>query len=310
LAPFWVIYFITVNYYSTKLITRLWDSIQSQVGGVEYQLIVINNSPEDRQIRGLDGTHYFILEAKHNLGFGGGCNLGLSWVFEHDPRAIAWLINPDTILPQGSLEKAIQFCKNHANFSIIGPVIYQSNSNLGIQENQEEQGTQGEIWFAGGEFIPETGRIMAKTDWSQDLARDYWPTTWVTGCSMLLNLGCFADCPQFDPDYFLYYEDFDFCRRYALQGHSLVVTSQIQVIHSPSSITNRNPRLKFQHSTYSYLLALERHTGWQVVLYRLSRILLHGIRVGFVDPPKAIGIIKGVLNYLVRVSRFGQSISR
>jgi GT2 family glycosyltransferase len=135
----------------------------------------------------------------------------------------------------------------------------------------------------------------------------YVETAWVTGCSLLLNLNTFADCPQFDPAYFLYYEDFDFCRRYAKQGHPVVVTNQIRVVHTPSSITSRNQSLKLQYSTDSYLLALQRHTSPAVTLYRLGRILGHALRISWVEPEKAIAIIKGVRTYLVRVSRFGKS---
>lgn len=91
---------------------------------------------------------------------------------------------------------------------------------------------------------------------------------------MLINFKNFKSCPEFDQDYFLYYEDFDFCRRYAKQGHKIAITQQITVVHQPSSITNKNPDLKLQHSIYSYLLSLEKHTNKSVLIYRLIRITI------------------------------------
>ncbi|WP_375339737.1 glycosyltransferase family 2 protein, partial [Okeania hirsuta] len=91
---------------------------------------------------------------------------------------------------------------------------------------------------------------------------------------MLINLKNFEKCPQFDEDYFLYYEDFDFCRRYAKQGHEIAITQKISVVHQPSSITNKNPELKLEHSIYSYLLSLEKHTSKLVLIYRLLRITM------------------------------------
>ncbi|EKQ67254.1 putative glycosyltransferase [Leptolyngbyaceae cyanobacterium JSC-12] len=285
-----MIYLITINYYSAELVKRLLLSVQQSYMD-DYQFLVVNNSPEDCQIHTLAARNVHILEAGSNLGFGKGCNLGLQWVYERDKAAIAWLINPDAILPPNSLKTARQFCMTHPQLSIIGTVV------------REPDGT---VWFAGGEFNSGNGRIIASTV-LPDLHKDYVEIAWVTGCSMIINLQQFAACPKFDPAYFLYYEDFDFCQRYARQGHIIVVTDHIQVIHQPSSITGRNQSLKRQQSTYSYLLALTRHTSSPVVLYRLGRILFYAVRVSIVAPETAIAIIKGVLNYVVRVNHLDHS---
>ncbi|MEM1171384.1 MAG: hypothetical protein AAGJ08_20460 [Cyanobacteria bacterium P01_H01_bin.35] len=91
---------------------------------------------------------------------------------------------------------------------------------------------------------------------------------------MLINLKKFKKCPQFDDDYFLYYEDFDFCRRYVKQGHKIAIAQTISVVHQPSSIANKNPELKLEYSIYSYLLSLEKHTNKSVLIYRLIRIII------------------------------------
>ena len=91
---------------------------------------------------------------------------------------------------------------------------------------------------------------------------------------MLINFNNFEKCPQFDEDYFLYYEDFDFCRRYKKQGHKIAITQTISVIHQPSSITSKQPGLKLEYSIYSYLLSLAKHTNKLVLIYRLLRITI------------------------------------
>jgi N-acetylglucosaminyl-diphospho-decaprenol L-rhamnosyltransferase len=285
-----VIYLITVNYDSADLIATLIQSVKSTTA--EYQFLIVNNSPADETVRSLAGDRVQILETGENLGFGGGCNVGLRWVYERNSEAIAWLLNPDTELPQGMVDRAIQFCQHHAEGSIWGTEIVQPD---------------GKIWFAGGEFNPVTGRIVAQTHDPAQSWEEYQDTAWVTGCSLLLNLANFPACPQFDPAFFLYYEDFDFCRRYAHQGHQIGVTHRLQVIHSPSSITGRNLPFKLEHSTYSYLVALQRHTPPWTLAYRLGRILGRALRVSRREPETAIAIIKGVVRYGRRVSGFGQS---
>lgn len=276
-----MIYFLIVNYYSTDFIIRLIHSLPpSQT--IPYQIIIVNNSPNDHALQELKDDRILILEAKANLGFGKACNLGLNWIYAQDPNAIAWLLNPDTYLPDNTLEKVpglFEACP----VSILGTLIYTPT---------------GEVWFAGGQFIPNQGAIL-----STNLLGSHSGTTcvscdWVSGCSLLINLQHFPECPQFDPAYFLYYEDFDFCRRYATMGHQIAITSQLSIVHQPSSITDRNIVKKFQHSTYSYLLTLERYTKKEVFLWRFLRLTLHALNLLVLKPQTAFGKLTGVLSYL------------
>lgn len=276
-----MIYFLTVNYYSTTLVTKLISSIQVSKN-TSHQTVIVNNSPEDNSIHFLKSESVIILEAESNLGFGSACNLGLSWIYAQNTQAIVWLINPDACIIE-SVDKVIPFFKAYPEISILGTIIYAPNS----------------LWFAGGSFIPLTGTISTY-DLLTNSDTAYITCDWVSGCSLLINLHNFRDCPKFDPAYFLYYEDFDFCRRYANQGHLVAVTKQISVMHEPSRITNRNIFTKIQHSTYSYLLTIERYTNNLVLLVRLIRVIFYAIILILVKPKVAFGKLYGVLLYLRR----------
>ncbi|MFB2895765.1 glycosyltransferase family 2 protein [Aerosakkonemataceae cyanobacterium BLCC-F50] len=280
-----MIYLLVINYYSNQLIAKLINSI-SPNQAVDYQIIIVNNSPDEQSIQDLKTDKVVILESGENLGFGKACNLGLNWIYQQNQKAIVWLINPDAYLLPEALEKVPALFQNHPELSILGTIIYT---------------TTGEIWFAGGEFIPKNGAIIPKTIDNQNSNFAYLKTDWISGCSLLINLQKFPVCPQFDPEYFLYYEDFDFCQRYAKEGHLIAITNQIGVVHQPSTITGKNAFLKFQHSTYSYLLTLERYTSKIVLLLRLVRLFLNAIYLIPLKPKIALGKFGGISLYLRRV---------
>jgi len=277
-----VIYFLTINYYSTNLVTHLINSIQSS-RYFTYKVIIVNNSPDDDSIHSLQNESILILESGVNLGFGKGCNLGLNWIYQHDTQAIVWIINPDAYLLPDSLEKINLFFDSY-HVSILGTVIYTPT---------------GKIWFAGGCFNQSNGSIL-NLDILTLSETAYVACDWVSGCSLVINFSKFCECPQFDPAYFLYYEDFDFCRRYANQGHLIAVTKHLGVIHQPSTITNRNKFKKYQYSTYSYLLTMEKYTNSQVLILRLTRLIAHALLLILVKPKVAFGKLYGVLLYLGR----------
>jgi GT2 family glycosyltransferase len=279
-----MIYFLAINYYSSQLIAKLINSI-SHSNPIEYQVIVINNSPDDVSIQHFKTDKVLILESGENLGFGKACNLGLNWIYQQNQKAIVWLINPDAYLLPEALKKVPALFQNHPELSILGTIVYT---------------TTGEIWFAGGEFIPNNGAIIPQTINNKNLDIWYLKTEWVSGCSLLINLQKFPICPQFDPEYFLYYEDFDFCQRYAKQGHLIAITNQIGVVHQPSAITGKNAFLKFKHSTYSYLLTMERYASKTVLLFRLVRLLLNAIYLIPLQTKVALGKFAGISLYLKR----------
>ncbi|MBD2488083.1 glycosyltransferase [Aulosira sp. FACHB-615] len=278
-----MIYFLTVNYYSTNLLTKLINSLPSS-NQINYKFIIVNNSPDDSEISNLKHEFVQIIHAETNIGFGQACNLGIKYIYQENKQAIIWIINPDAYLPDNSLAQAKIFFDSHSELSIIGSIIYTPI---------------GEVWFGGGNFTPTTGAILSQ-DLLTNTDKDYITCDWVSGCSLIINLGNFSEIPLFDPAYFLYYEDFDFCRRYAQQGYLIAVTKKISVIHQPSSITNRNIFLKIKYSTYSYLLTLEKYTNKAVRIVRLTRLILYAFLLLPIKPQMALGKINGVLIYLRR----------
>ncbi|NES18784.1 MAG: glycosyltransferase [Symploca sp. SIO3E6] len=276
-----MIYILSVNYYSSNLIAKLVSSIPAN-SNIPYQIVVVNNSTNDQGLQKLQASSLKILEAETNLGFGRACNLGLNWIYQQNPQALVWIINPDAYLPENTLEKVPTFFATHPELSLLGTLVHT---------------TTGDIWFAGGQFIPQQGAIISTDLGVSHPEKAYVPCDWVSACSLIINLHHFADCPQFDPAYFLYYEDFDFCQRYSSQGHQLAITSQLAVIHQPSSITNRNLVSKFQHSTYSYLLTLARYTNKAIFLLRLFRLILHSLILLLVKPQTALGKLSGIFQY-------------
>jgi N-acetylglucosaminyl-diphospho-decaprenol L-rhamnosyltransferase len=285
------LYFLIVNYHSTDLIKRLLDSLKNNSPG-EYQVVIINNSVDDQAIAQLETESIKIIEAGDNLGFGRACNLGLNWIYRQNSRGVVWLINPDAYFGKALLdrqnsetsqiEKAIAFFAQHPQISILGTVVYDAT---------------GKITTAGGTFTPGTAALTVLDSLPEDLRGDYFPVDWVSGCSLLLNLANFAQCPSFDPHYFLYYEDLDFCLRYGQQGYQIAVTYRLEVFHDTSTISDRHLLTKYQHITKSYLIHLEKHGNLATFVLTNLRMFLNTIRLLIFKPEQGLGKLIGLYNY-------------
>lgn len=290
-----ILYFLIVNYNSSSLIKRLIDSLDSNFAP-EYRIIIVNNSLTDRELFQLKNTKIKIIEAQENLGFGKACNLGLDWIYGHNSEAIVWLINPDAYFEsvpvkgdpsQISLAIAkrgrspIAFFAKHPEISILGTVVCNP---------------AGEITSVGGTFVPGTAALGILTSLPK-LSSDYFKTDWVSGCSLILNLANFSQCPKFDPRYFLYYEDLDFCLRYGQQGHQIAVTPWLKVFHDTSTISDRNLLTKYQHVTKSYLIHVEKHGNLATFVLTNLRMSLNTIRLLVLKPEQGLGKLIGTYSY-------------
>ena len=282
------LYFLIVNYNSSQLIERLINSLAFKPNKTQYKIIIVNNSSEDKEICCLKNESIKIIEAKKNLGFGKACNLGLDWIYSRDRRAIAWLINPDTYFnsnardtEQSPVDLGIAFFDKHPQISLLGTTVYDS---------------QGTLISAGGTFTP--GKAALKTvDSLPKNSADYWETDWTSGCSLLINLAKFASCPKFDPRYFMYYEDLDFCLRYGQQGHQIAVTALIKVFHDTSTISDRNLFAKYQYVTRSYLIHIEKHGSRNTFILTNLRMMVNTLRLIIFKPQQGWGKLIGIYQY-------------
>jgi N-acetylglucosaminyl-diphospho-decaprenol L-rhamnosyltransferase len=285
------IHFITVNYHCGDYIRSLIEAVGASAeepGSLHF--VVVNNSPADRSLHhwleaGSPRLAVQLLESGANLGFGSGCNLGLRHVWQADPQAVAWLINPDARLDGRAIAYVRQCLSDDEQIALLGTRI---------------RDLQGEVWFSHGSFNPWTGQLGHRFpgDDCRPLPVRTWPTRWISGCSMIFRLGVFRDCPQFDPRYFLDYEDADICERLHRLGYRLRVTQAVLVEHQVSAITQRAPRAKYQHATFSKLYFLHRHATPVALLLNLVYYAVRPLSFCLSDPERARGRWWGLGDYL------------
>ena len=279
-----MIYFVTVNYYSKELVQSLITSIVNGIAS-PYKILIINNSSQEKKIHNLQSDRIIVIESDENLGFGRACNLGIDYIWQSDRTALVWLINPDTTLDSESDHYIINCFAETPNIAILGTQIRE---------------TSGETWFTTGTFNRWTGSLKhhavpVKSSQSGYLTS---PAQWVSGCSMILNLKMFKSCPAFDPAYFLYSEDADFCVRYAQQGYQVAVTQKAVVTHQVSAIIGRNQAFMYEHYTFGRLYFLQKHTTLIGLLVYLFYSLLMQIILFFVEPQNATGRWRGMVRFL------------
>lgn len=207
-------------------------SIQSGIENLKYiepKIFIVDNSdpssfPLASQIDGLD---IVVLSGHGNIGFGRGNNLVIDQVGDYH-----LVLNPDVEMAPDALEKALAFMEAHPECGLLTPLVY---------------GTDGKRQFlckrfpsvldlALRGFAPSLLQQLFKKRLDRyqmaDMPEDavFWDPPIVSGCFMLFRGDVFKALHGFDPDYFLYFEDFDLSLRTA-QISRIAFVPQVRIIH-------------------------------------------------------------------------------
>ena len=121
---------IIVTYNSEKDIKKCIDSILEKTTGINYEIVLVDNSSQDntRQIvKTIINEHSNIKLIKtENRGFNAGNNIGI----RNSTGEFIALLNPDTILLNNAFKIIIDNMKKYNNVGACGAALYNEDGNL------------------------------------------------------------------------------------------------------------------------------------------------------------------------------------
>jgi GT2 family glycosyltransferase len=173
------------------------------------------------------------LRVEENLGFGGGCNLGIARALDAGADSILLLNSDAEVAPDcvALLEAALS-----PGIGIVGPTIVR-------------RGAPPRVESAGVRFSPRTGRMINLGAGHLDGPRPPAPrrVESVIGCCMLIRRQVFERIGGFAAELFYGFEDLDFTLRAAAAGFATLCQPRATVWHlGARTIGERSPaRLYF-----------------------------------------------------------------
>lgn len=182
-----------------------------------YYIIVVDNASKDNSMELLcefNDEKIITIKCDENYGVAKGNNIGIKKSIELKTDYTI-LLNNDTLFDSDLIGKLVD-CTDKAD--VIVPKMYYPNSKT--------------IWYDGGYFsklrcsskhidMGKEDSLNKKSDYY-----DYAPTT-----CMLIKNDVFDKVGLMDEDYFLYFDDTDFCFRLKKQGYKLYLNEDAILTH-------------------------------------------------------------------------------
>lgn len=248
--------FLTVNYKQTAVTLDLVRTLE-QLTYSNWECVVVDNASENNDLeealKGKEGIKF--IASAENLGFAGGNNLGLPLC----SGDYIFLVNNDTELPADFLEPIIEFAEQQTKLGALSPKIRYFDAPNTIQ-------------FAGStEMDKVTIRNSGIGDGEEDRGQydDSYPIPFCHGAAMLVPRKVIDAVGEMREDYFLYYEELDWCERIRQAGYTNWYFGQSYLLHKESVSTGRNSPLKVYYLTRNRLLFARRNydAGTRIINY-------------------------------------------
>jgi hypothetical protein len=236
-----------VTYRSADLTIDCLSSIQPErlTASVNIRVIVVDNASGDARLiaKAIEENGWrswvTLVAAPKNGGFAYGINLALQRATADGPPKYLHILNPDTIVRHGAIGALVRFLDAHPDIGIVG-------SSFELQDGSE--------WPVAFRFPSLLSEVEAGLQfWLASRALRRWivpkvmtpaaqPADWVVGASMMIRWRVIDRIGGFDANYFLYFEETDFCFRARSAGFSTWYVPESRVMHiggQSSHVTNR-----------------------------------------------------------------------
>lgn len=264
---------ITVNFNQTDATCDLLDSIRRQ----EYrnvEIFVVDNGSRENPAAIFE-TNYpemQFIRSERNLGFAGGNNLAS----KKAKGDFLFFVNNDAELTEGCIERLLALFERVPDLGIVSPLICYAPSLERVERPDKGRDYKNDkkkdvVQYAGMTRVnPFTGRNRTIGNKEPDKGQfaEPQPTAYAHGAAMMIPRRVLEQVGPMDEDFFLYYEELDWCERIRRAGYSVWLEPRARVYHKESLTMQKLGALKTYYLNRNRVWFMRRnYGGWRHVVF-------------------------------------------
>jgi len=221
---------LIVNWNVRPLIERCLDSIFHETKNLKFEVIVVDNDSRDGSAeilkRRFDNKIKLIIN-KHNAGFARANNQALALA----TGEFILYLNPDTELRSNALLKAVDYMRQNKNCGVLGCQLI---------------GIDGTIQPSVRKFPTLSSQVLILLKLHHlflrlKILREYFQYDFdyrklqevdqVMGAFLMTRMEIIKKIGSFDENFFLWFEEVDFCRRVKRADYQVIYDPDVQIVH-------------------------------------------------------------------------------
>jgi GT2 family glycosyltransferase len=222
-----------VSYNSKNVLKDCIESIIKTAQGMKIEIIVVDNNSEDGSSDFVKANfpEVKLIENKDNLGFGKAHNQA----FKISKGKYFLILNPDTIIFAGAINKMVEFMDNNKHVGVTGCKIFWDDEKNFMFPDLRIHSFRTFLM----QFTPFCRYLP-----NSSICKWYWKTAYrlwaskipvevdgITGGLMLIRREIFESVGMFDENYFLFFEEHDLLKRIKNDGWKIYYLPDAEIQH-------------------------------------------------------------------------------
>jgi len=239
-------------------LSRCLASLKENRPSVPFEVIVIDNRSSDGTVDMVRQEYpdVVVIGNHENKGFARANNQGI----KQSRGQHVLLLNPDTIVPPGSLDRLVAFLDSNPDVGACGPKLL--NADGSTQASVRRFPTYRAALYnqticrVMGLFRSQYRKWMMK-DFGHDRQMD---VDQIMGAAMLIRHSVIDDVGGMDENFFMYYEEVDLCYRIKKLGWRIVFFPGAVITHLGGRSSSQVPWKRIMVLT-SLITFFRKHHG-------------------------------------------------
>ena len=208
-----------------------------------YQVVIVDNASTDGTVAYIKNNfpEVHLLEQTQNLGFGQANNLGMRYALDQGAEFV-FLLNQDAYLQSGCLETLIKVHTENSDYGILSPIHLNGSGNR-LDRNFSNYVN----YTANPDFYSDF--VLKKP------LQEIYEVPFVNAAGWLLSRDILEKVGGFDPIFFHYGEDDNYCQRARFHGFKIGVVPTAFLYHDRAE----RPKKEIKHASSAYFELKEKN---------------------------------------------------
>lgn len=266
---------ISVNFNQPEVTIDFLKSVELHTDRSDVEVILVDNgSSEDRHADFLSAYPELIyIRSAENLGFAGGNNLGI----KEAAGTYLLLLNNDTEITSGLLDELSGELERNPAIGLISPLLLYYDSPDTIQY----------AGFTEMNYITCRNAGIGSMELNKgQYDNDSRETGFCHGAAMMCRRADLETVGLMEEQFFLYYEELDWCEKFKRAGKKIWFTGRTKVFHKESISVGKESSIKTYFMTRNRMLYIRRNTGL------LNTLLFSIYYIGLACPKQVLVYLK------------------
>jgi hypothetical protein len=250
---------LIVNWNTRQLVLDCLRSLEAAAIAVPHEIIVVDNASADGSAEAIASEFpgVTLIRNAENVGFARANNQA----YEASRGADVLLLNSDTLVAPGQLEKLVSFLDAHPRAGIVGPKLLNPDGSFQLSATPFIQ--PWDVYYEYARF-PRTLQPRAQKAPRRLYPFEPWramAVDYVIGAVFLIRRAVIDQIGLMDDQFFMYGEEQDWCWRAKEAGWEVWFDPEAEVTHLGGQSTAQVPYRMLAHRFVSSFRILGKHQG-------------------------------------------------